>query len=412
MIKMKNLIDVISMGPFGSDIKVEFFVDEGVPVLNGANISSVKLTEESFRYVTEAKADSLKKAIATPGDIVVTHRGTLGQIAYIPKNASHQRYVISQSQFRVKLKAEYVDYRFFTYYFHSPEGQRRLLANKSYVGVPALAQATTNFRLIDFPMKSLKTQKKIADVLSTLDAKIDLNNRINAELESLARTIYDYWFLQFDFPGADGRPYRSSGGEMKLDVETGWMIPKNWDIRSLADIANITMGQSPPGASLNLDKNGTVFYQGCTDFTDRFPVNRLFTTEPKRMAVAGDILLSVRAPVGTLNIANEDCCIGRGVAALSSKTGHDDFLFYVLSYLKTVFDRRNTDGTTFGSITKADLHSLKVVVPPIEVLDNFRSLVNSGSEMINNNSYESRHLSALRDWLLPLLMSGEVVVEE
>jgi type I restriction enzyme S subunit len=269
-----------------------------------------------------------------------------------------------------------------------------------------------SLKLQELPVPGKSEQIRISTLLSTLDAKIDLNNRINAELERLARTVYDYWFLQFDFPGADGRPYRSSGGEMKLDVETGWMIPKNWDIRSLADIANITMGQSPPGASLNLDKNGTVFYQGCTDFTDRFPVNRLFTTEPKRMAAAGDILLSVRAPVGTLNIANEDCCIGRGVAALSSKTGHDDFLFYVLSYLKIIFDRRNTDGTTFGSITKTDLHGLKVVVPPIQVLDNFRSLVNPGSEMINNNSYESRHLSALRDWLLPLLMSGEVVVEE
>ena len=126
---------------------------------------------------------------------------------------------------------------------------------------------------------------------------------------------------------------------MRFDEETKWNIPKGWSIKPLSEIADITMGQSPPGTSLNSDELGTVFYQGCTDFTKRFPVNRLFTTDPKRLANKGDILLSVRAPVGTLNIANESCCIGRGVAALSSKSGHKNFLYYVLVYLGSVFER-------------------------------------------------------------------------
>jgi restriction endonuclease S subunit/predicted GIY-YIG superfamily endonuclease len=197
---IKSLIEEISMGPFGSDIKVENFIDSGVPVLNGSNLSGVKLNEDDFKYVSEEKAISLKKANARAGDIVITHRGTLGQISYIPNDSRFDKYVISQSQFRVRFDSNKVDPVFITYYFHTNEGQKRLLANKSYVGVPALAQATTNFRRIEIPLPNLTSQQKIAKVLSALDAKIELNNRINAELEATAKLLYDYWFVQFDFP--------------------------------------------------------------------------------------------------------------------------------------------------------------------------------------------------------------------
>ncbi|MFM6221479.1 MAG: restriction endonuclease subunit S, partial [Dolichospermum sp.] len=229
MILMNDLIKEISMGPFGSDIKVDNYVNSGVPVLNGANVSGVKLIEDSFNYVTIEKAKSLKKANAKRGDIVVTHRGTLGQICYIPENSKFDKYIISQSQFRVTLKTELVDPKYFVYYFHTAEGQKRLLANKSYVGVPALAQATSNFRLINFPLPELKTQKKIASILSSLDDKIELNNRINSELENLAKTIYDYWFVQFDFPDENGTPYKSCGGKMVYNQELKREIPAGWE---------------------------------------------------------------------------------------------------------------------------------------------------------------------------------------
>src|SRR5690606_30674414 len=203
MILMNNLIQEITMGPFGSDIKVDNFIDDGVPVLNGSNVNEVKLTEDSFRYVSEEKAKSLKKANSKRGDIVITHRGTLGQISYIPENSKFSNYIISQSQFRVTLKKELVDPVFFTYYFHSIEVQNRLLSFKNHVGVPALAQATTNFRLLEFPIKPLKEQLLISKVLSDLDAKIELNNKINRELEAMAKTLYDYWFVQFDFPNEE-----------------------------------------------------------------------------------------------------------------------------------------------------------------------------------------------------------------
>ncbi|EKN5932766.1 restriction endonuclease subunit S [Yersinia massiliensis] len=398
------------MGPFGSDIKVEFFVDHGVPVLNGQNISDFKLKDCFKNYVTEERAAGYKKAIAKRGDIIITHRGTLGQIAYIPDDSEFEEYVISQSQFRVKLKSELVNPIYFTYYFHTDEGQKRLLSFKSHVGVPALAQATTNFRLLDFPIRSKTEQDAVANFLVKIDKKIDLNSRINTELEAMAKTLYDYWFVQFDFPDANGKPYKTSGGKMVYNLPLKRNIPVDWEVRTLSQIANITMGQSPVGESYNDDGNGSLFFQGSTDFGWLFPTPRQYTTSPARMAKKGDILLSVRAPVGDMNIANADCCIGRGLAALNSKSGSDGFLFYVMKYFKQVFDRRNSEGTTFGSITKDDLHSLEVIYPQNNILKKYDDIVSEFNKMIFLRSLENRDLIKLRDWLLPMLMNGQVTV--
>lgn len=255
-----------------------------------------------------------------------------------------------------------------------------------------------------------KQQKKIAAVLSALDAKIACNNRINAELEAMAKTLYDYWFVQFDFPDANGKPYKSSGGKMVYNLTLKREIPAGWKDKQLSQIANITMGHSPLGESLNESKDGVEFFQGSTDFGWQFPTIRQYTTQVTRMAKRGDILLSVRAPVGDMNIANIDCCIGRGLAALNSKYGFDGFLFYVMRYFKTIFDRRNGEGTTFGSITKDDLHSLPLAYPPTELLTEYDKVVSNYNQMVFTRSMENQHLTQLRDWLLPMLMNGQVTV--
>ncbi|EPX9366310.1 restriction endonuclease subunit S [Aeromonas veronii] len=254
-------------------------------------------------------------------------------------------------------------------------------------------------------------QNAIIGVLSVLDEKIALNNRINAELEAMAKTLYDYWFVQFDFPDANGKPYKTSGGKMVYNPTLKREIPEGWRDKMLSQIANITMGQSPEGTSYNEDGAGTIFYQGSTDFGWLFPTTRQYTTAPSRMAKKGDILLSVRAPVGDMNIANTDCCIGRGLAALNSKTGFDGFLFYVMKYFKKIFDRRNSEGTTFGSITKDDLYSLTLACPTPDLLQKYDEVVTNYNKMIFERSLENRELIRLRDWLLPMLMNGQVTVK-
>ena len=264
---------------------------------------------------------------------------------------------------------------------------------------------------LSFKTPDKSYQDKIVSVLLVLDSKIELNNRINTELEAMAKTLYDYWFVQFDFPDKDGKPYKTSGGKMVWDEDLKRAIPDGWEVGQLKDISNIIMGQSPPGETYNNEARGMIFFQGCTDFGNRFPIVRQFTTQPTRYAKEGDILLSVRAPVGTLNIAKENCCIGRGLAALNSKDNCIAYLFGVMINLKQIFDRRNTDGTTFGSITKDDLFSLTVVKPDKETLSKYHEIINPAFEKQNKIELENQTLAELRDWLLPMLMNGQVQVK-
>ena len=177
----ENLIEEISMGPFGSNIKKECFTDSGVAVLNGSNLVGFSLNEDSFGYITEEKADSLGKANASRGDVVITHRGTLGQAVFIPQNSTRDRYVISQSQFRVRCNERILP-EYMVYYLHTPQGRHKLLANASQVGVPALARATSTFKKIVFEVPDIKYQEKVVSVLELIRAKIEKNSSINNNL--------------------------------------------------------------------------------------------------------------------------------------------------------------------------------------------------------------------------------------
>ena len=260
------------------------------------------------------------------------------------------------------------------------------------------------------PFFPIEQQRKIGKLLSDIDRKIALNRRMNATLEAMARQLYDYWFLQFDFPDANGKPYKSSGGKMTWNNQLKREIPEGWSASKLSDIANITMGQSPDGSSYNEEGNGSIFYQGSTDFGIRFPNIRLFTTAPSRFANKGDILMSVRAPVGALNIANNNCCIGRGLSALSSKIGSMTHLYYTMDLFRLKFEGMNAAGTTFGSITKDELHDLPVVRPAQEVLNSFEQICRPIYDKQMKIGESISALTRLRTTLLPLLMNGQVEV--
>lgn len=178
----------------------------------------------------------------------------------------------------------------------------------------------------------------------------------------------------------------------------------------LSDIANITMGQSPAGTSYNEEGVGTVFYQGRGEFGWRYPTQRLFTTEPKRMAKAGDVLMSVRAPVGDLNLAYEDCCIGRGLAAISCD--YPSYCLYLMRSLSKKLDAYNGEGTVFGPINGKALKGLEIALPGIDDIATFEAMVAPIDAQIRCNETESRSLSQLRDALLPKLMSGEIDVSK
>ena len=254
------------------------------------------------------------------------------------------------------------------------------------------------------------SEESIGTFFLNLDRKIHLNERINQNLEAMAKQLYDYWFVQFDFPNENGRPYKSSGGKMVWNDKLKREIPEGWEDGILIDIANITMGQSPDGSSYNEVGEGILFYQGSTDFGMRFPSVRQYTTAPSRFAKKGDILMSVRAPVGSINIANNDCCIGRGLSAINSKLGSMSHLYYILNDLRIAFDQRNAAGTTFGSITKEDLYRLHIIIPSDEVIKAFDKICSPMFDRQMILGEEIDILTKQRDKLLPLLMNGQASV--
>lgn len=284
----------------------------------------------------------------------------------------------------------------FFYYLHQLENLSILNSGSAQPQITIESLTKYSFRI-----PSLEDQRRIASILSSLDRKIELNNKINADLEEMAQAIFKNWFVDFE-PFKDGK---------FVDSELG-MIPEGWKVGTLADIAEITMGQSPAGYSLNENREGLIFYQGSSDFGFRFPSIRVFTTEPKRLAVANSVLFSVRAPVGDINVAKEECCIGRGVASIKSKYGHDSYLFYTMKSLHKLFDSFDGEGTVFGSINKKTLSAIQILLPSDGIVEQFNNIASSFDDRIRSLSDESSRLSLLRDTLLPRLMSGELEIPE
>ena len=247
-------------------------------------------------------------------------------------------------------------------------------------------QITFSSELAPMPISvpNFKTQEKIVSVLDSIEEKIKSNDQINKNLQAQALAIYTHMIIH------------------KAD--------ESWIAGLLSDIASITMGQSPKGNTYNENGEGTVFFQGRAEFGFRFPTIRLYTTEPKRMAKANDILMSVRAPVGDINVAYEDCCIGRGLSAIHSKDNHQSFVLYTMFILRNQLNVFNGEGTVFGSITRDTLNSMPINIPPHKVMDEFESIVEPMDVTIRNNYEENCRLQAMRDSLLPRLMSGEIDV--
>lgn len=256
------------------------------------------------------------------------------------------------------------------------------------------------------PVPGITKQREIVKEYNAIQNRIALNQQLIQKLEETAQAIYKQWFVDFEFPDENGKPYKSNSGEMVWNEELQKEIPLGWEVGELSKIATIIMGQSPEGETYNKDGNGMIFYQGRTDFGYRFPDITTFTTHPKKKALKNDILISVRAPVGDLNIAIEDCAIGRGVGALRSKLKCNSHLFYLLQKLKSQFDISDGEGTIFGSINKDDLHNMKVVFSQKEIKE-FEKIASPIDEQIKAYSKQNTIFLSLKDLLLSKLATIE-----
>lgn len=293
-------------------------------------------------------------------------------------------YIASTKLMVIRAKKDVVSPKYLYYFLKnsSTVAELQLLAETRSGTFPQIT--FSEVANLTIPVPSLAVQEVIVQTMQCLEDKITCNEQINDNLQQQAMALYAEMFL-------------NSSDD---NVTSG----------TLSDIAVITMGQSPSGSSYNEDGVGEVFYQGRAEFGFRFPKPRLFTTEPKRMAETGDVLLSVRAPVGDLNEAYERCCIGRGLGAIHSKTGHSSFVLYTMFALRSQLDVFNGEGTVFGSINRDALNAIPIDIPPVTEIDQFEAVAHPMDELIRANYEENCRIEAIRDSLLPKLMSGEIDV--
>ena len=381
--RIADLIDEIAMGPFGSNIKVSCFVDSGVPVLNGSNLEGFSLSEKTFRYVTRKKADSLNKANAHRGDIVITHRGTLGQIVFIPQDSKYDRYVISQSQFRVRCNDKVLP-EYLVYYFHTPIGQHKLLSNASQVGVPALARPSSTFQQIEVVLPELSIQKCVVEIISTIQKKIVNNQELNDNLADFLQTIYQ---------GRFGNDILAVNQGVLSDIcsySTDKVAVSELNVRTYFSTENMLSGKA-----------------GSTEATS------LPTTSQTTACHKGDTLISNIRPYFKKIVYCEDKC-GCSTDVLCFTPSQPCYSAYLFSTLYAdkffAFMVAGSKGTKMPRGDKQQIMTYPVVLPSEEELAGFNTIASPLLEQIYSNRAENKRLSILRDTLLPKLMSGEIDV--
>ncbi len=368
---MKYKLQDIAEVAMGQSPKSEFYNTDGngIPFLQGNRTFGLK-------YPTFDTFTTMVTKIAKAGDVIMSVRAPVGDLNITPVDICLGRGVCS-----IRMKNGNQEFLYYMIKYYMPQ----LINKESGTVFGSVNRNDINGLEIDIP-DDIERQRKIARLLAMIDEKIQVNGEINNNLQQQAQATYQQMFV--DNPSSE------------------------WKEGTLSDIADITMGQSPSGSSYNEESIGTIFFQGRAEFGFRFPTVRLFTTEPKRMACANDTLMSVRAPVGDLNVAHKDCCIGRGLAAIHSKTNHQSFTLYTMFSLKKQLDVFNGEGTVFGSINRNSLNEMPILIPSDEKLDAFEGIVAPMDTAIRNNYDEICRLEQIRDSLLPKLMSSELDVSD
>jgi len=293
-------------------------------------------------------------------------------------------------------------------------------------GLPnLLAQATgstfpnvssSQLAMLWWPPLPYEEQCAIAHILGTLDDKIELNRKQNETLEAMARALFKDWFVDFGPVRAkmEGRaPYLPAEiWELFPDQLDEEGKPEGWRLQTIGESFSLTMGQSPPGDTYNDVGDGLPFFQGRTDFGFRYPENRKFCSAPTRIANPEDTLVSVRAPVGDINMAWETSCVGRGVAAVRHLSGSRSFTYHAIWSIQGVLRQYKHTGTVFGAINKKQFEVLGFVEPSRALINAYEKLIGPIDDEIRNNIEETRSIAQLRDTLLPKLISGELRIKD
>ena len=396
-IELSSVITDIAAGPFGSNLKVSCFVPYGFPIIDGANLKGFKVTDNLTKFVTEEKARSLSRSIARRGDVIITISGTLGQIAYIPDDSMFEEYLCSQRQFRVSFDSSRVYVPYLVFYFHTNEGQGKILSFANQTGVPALSQPLKNFRKIRIQLPSYTEQRRIASVIEAINDKIECNQKVNDNLQQQAAAIFRSWFV-------DCAPF-------------GGKAPDEWKNVTLEDItALISRGITPKYAD---DTDQIVINQKCIrNHTIDLSLARTHTPKVinEKWLRFGDLLINSTGD-GTLGRAAQVWFQPKNLTVDSHVTiarpAKENLIFYI--GLWGILHEKEIESLHTGSTGQTELprdrvKAMELRLPDNDTLDRFNALITPMAAAIVANQEENNRLAALRDAILPKLMSGEIDV--
>lgn len=271
---------------------------------------------------------------------------------------------------------------------------------------PLITQSTLKKVKVNLPEYS--EQKAITKILSDLDEKIETNNKMNKKLEEMAQAIFKQWFIDFEFPNEDGKPYKSSGGEM-VESERG-MIPKGWEVVKLQDIGNLTMGLSPKSESYNAIGEGTPLLNGAADFYGGLIKATKYTTKETRVCKKNDLVFCIRATIGNITFADKEYCLGRGVASIESKKNLYVGIIYMNLSRSIERLKAQATGSVILGLSKPDINDMKLILPTKEILNKYSDIFKNAFDKKHILELENDKLINLRNTLLPKLMSGEIRV--
>ena len=449
-----NLGDLTDWSSGGTPSKknTEFWIGT-IPWISASSMRSTRYSESELKITPEGLKSGSR--LAPMGSILLLVRGSILH-QKIPVGITTRDVAFNQDVKAIQIKrhlvdSEVIDNWYLFYWFKANE--KLLLSIVESTGIGAGKLDTKQLQGLEVDVPSWGEQQQIVACCKAIEEKEIINAQINQTLEQIAQAIFKSWFVDFEPVKAKIAALEASGSQddallaamqvisgkdpqqlTQLQTESpehyttlrataelfpaGMQeselgeIPEGWEASTVGAEFDVTMGQSPPGSSYNESGEGSVFFQGRRDFGVRFPSNRVYCTEPKRMAKQGDTLLSVRAPVGDVNIASAGCCIGRGLAAIRHKTGCSSFTYYSVIHLGHALASYDSEGTVFGSINQKNLNSLLVIAPTKKALEIFSNIVGKLDDRIKAQSNEMLALAELRDTLLPKLLSGELSVNQ
>lgn len=403
-------------GPFGSQLHEKDYVEEGTPIVTVEHLGDIGFTTQNLPYVSREDTERLSKFLLKEGDIVFSRVGSIDRSVYVKKE--QEGWLFSGRCLRVRCDKHKVNPRFLSYYFKQPEFKKMMLNISVGATMPSL-----NTRLMDeipLSLVELDAQNSIATFLNMLDEKIENNRKINTELEKMAKTIYDYWFLQFEFPNAEGKPYKSSGGKMVWNEELKREIPEGWEVLGVDDLGSL-------GNGINYDKNvrGDKEYKivnvrdisSTSIFLNGNAMSNIKLDShmaDKYLLKNNDILIARSGIPGAVRVLDENdlntIYCGFIICFSLNSSLYKQYLLYTLQLYENT-SATNSGGTVMQNVSQDALKKLRFFVPNLKIIRLFNKEILPIWDLMKKNNKENYEMISFRDFLLPLLMNGQVGFE-